>query len=67
MTRILIDTCVIIDVLQKREPFWKNASKVFLAAATEKIEAVITAKSLRDRYDLTHRCTHGEKKTRDVI
>ena len=67
MTRILIDTCVIIDVLQKREPFWKNASKVFLAAATEKIEGVITAKSLTDIYYLTHRCTHDDKKTRDVI
>lgn len=67
MIRVLVDTCVIVDVLQKREPFWKNASKVFLAAATEKIEAVITAKSLTDIYYLTHRCTHDDKKTRDVI
>ncbi|MCI6853989.1 MAG: PIN domain-containing protein [Firmicutes bacterium] len=47
--------------------FWENANKVFLAAATEKIEAVITAKSLTDIYYLSHRYTHDDKKTRDII
>ena len=31
--RTLIDTCVIIDALQSREPFVEDAQKIFLLAA----------------------------------
>ena len=34
---VLIDTCVIIDVLQKREPFWEDAKDIFMAVANRKI------------------------------
>ena len=65
--KILIDTCVILDALQKREPFWEDASKIFLAAANEEYQGVITAKALTDIYYLTHRSTHDKKKTRDIL
>ena len=31
--RAFIDTCVVIDALQSREPFAKDAQDIFLAAA----------------------------------
>ena len=64
---VLIDTCVILDALQKREPFWEDAAKIFLAAANEKYQGIITAKALTDIYYLTHRYTHEQKKTRDIL
>ena len=64
---VLIDTCVILDALQKREPCWENAAKIFLAAANEKYQGIITAKALTDIYYLTHRYTHDQKKTRDIL
>lgn len=65
--KILIDTCVIIDLLQKREPFFESAHKIFLSAANERFEAAITAKSAADIYYLTHRVLHDKEKTRSVI
>ena len=51
--RILIDTCIIIDALQNREPFNKNAQEIFLLAANRKFDGFITAKSVTDIYYLT--------------
>ena len=67
MTIALIDTCVIIDALQKREPFWHDAEKIFIAAAEDKFAGIITAKSLTDVYYLHHRCTHTAAKTREIL
>ena len=58
---------MILDALQKREPFWEAAAKIFLAAANEKYQGIITAKALTDIYYLTHRYTHDQKKTRDIL
>ena len=33
--KVLIDTCVAIDFLQKREPFADDALRIFRAAASE--------------------------------
>ena len=65
--RILIDTCIIIDALQNRTPFNKNAQDIFVLAANRKIDAFITAKSVTDIYYLMHRVTHSDKDTRDVL
>ncbi len=64
---ILIDTCVIIDALQKREPFSKDAQKIFLLSANHQVDGFVTAKSITDIYYLTHRYTHNDKDTRNVI
>ena len=32
--RVLIDTCIVIDALQSREPFCVAAQKIFIAAAS---------------------------------
>ena len=54
--RAVIDTCVVVDALQSREPFCKDAQSIFL-----------TAKAITDIYYLTHRQTHSDKTTRDIL
>lgn len=65
--KALIDTCVVIDFLQNREPFAAAAHKVFRTAATEMFSGYITAKSATDIYYLIHRCTHSDKESRTKL
>ena len=65
--RVLLDTCVIIDALQSREPFYKEAQEIFLAAANRRIDGFLTAKAVTDIYYLTHRVTHSDKETRQIL
>lgn len=65
--RALIDTCIIVDALQNREPFWADAQAIFLAVANKQIDGFLTAKSATDIYYLTHRYTHSDKDTRAVL
>ena len=43
--KALIDTCIIIDALQSREPFKNDAESIFLRAANKQFDGFITAKS----------------------
>ncbi len=65
--RALIDTCVIIDALQNRELFNKEAQQIFLAVANKQAVGYISAKSVLDIYYLTHRLTHSDELTRNVL
>ena len=65
--RTVIDTCVIVDALQSREPFCKEAQSIFLLCANRQFEGFLTAKAITDIYYLTHRQTHSDKATRDVL
>ena len=65
--RTVIDTCVIVDALQSREPFCKEAQSIFLLGANRQFEGFLTAKAITDIYYLTHRQTHSDKATRDVL
>lgn len=65
--RILIDTCVILDALQAREPFAEDANNIFLAAANHLYNGYISAKATTDIYYLTHRHTHSDKDSRDIL
>lgn len=65
--RVLIDTCVIIDVLQSRAPFAEAAQKLFIYSANKQFEGYITAKSVADIYYLTHRLTHSDIETRKIL
>ena len=64
---VLLDTCVILDALQNRVPFAEDAQKIFLAVANKQIEAGITAKSVADIYYLTHKMTHSDKMSREIL
>ena len=65
--RAVIDTCVIVDALQNREPFSKDAQSIFLRCANHQFDGVLTAKSITDIYYLTHRQTHSNEVTRDIL
>lgn len=65
--KVLIDTCIIIDVLQSRQPFFSEAQKLFIFAANRQFEGYITAKSATDIYYLSYRLTHDDKKTREIL
>ena len=65
--RAVIDTCVIVDALQSREPFCKDAQSIFLLCANRQFEGFLTPKAITDIYYLTHRQTHSDKATRDVL
>ena len=65
--KALVDTCIIVDFLQAREPFAESARAVLRAAASELCLCCITAISATDIYYLTHRCTHNDKESRSKL
>lgn len=65
--RALIDTCIVIDALQAREPFAEDAQQIFLAVANKRVMGFLTAKSAADIYYITHRHTHNDQDTRKVL
>lgn len=65
--RVLVDTCIIIDVLQNREPHCEHAKDIFLAVANKHIIGYIYAKSITDIYYITHRSTHDNEKTKQIL
>ncbi len=65
--KALMDTCIIIDALQNRQPFCKDAQKIFLLCANDEFEGFLTAKAITDIYYLTHRYLHNDKATREII
>ena len=65
--RVLLDTCVILDALESRQPFSKDAEELFLAAANNLFTGCITAKASTDIYYLMHRHTHSDKASREVL
>lgn len=65
--KILIDTCVILDVLENRKGFVEDSKKLFLMTAQNKIESYITACSIKDIYYLFHRYNHSNEKSLKAI
>ena len=63
----VIDTCVVIDVLQNREPFSKSAIDVFMAVSNRKVTGILTAKSILDIYYIIRRSLHSESETRAAV
>ena len=46
--KVLIDTNVIVDVLQSREPWCKQGQAIFMAVANKRVSGCITAKEAAD-------------------
>ena len=65
--KAVIDTCVIVDALQSREPFCEDAQTIFLLCANRRFDGLLTAKAVTDIYYLMHRHTHSDKASRDVL
>ncbi len=65
--RTLIDTCVILDALQSRQPFADDAANIFISAANHSFTGYISAKAITDIYYLTHHYTHSDKTSREIL
>lgn len=65
--RVLVDTCVVVDALQAREPFSDDAKTIFYSIANNQIEGFLSAKSITDIYYITHRATHSNEETRKIL
>ena len=64
---VLIDTCVVLDFLQRRKPFDESALMLFQAAAKDEFTGCITAKSVTDIYYPTHHCTNSARESRAIL
>lgn len=65
--KALIDTCIIIDYLQLRQPFFADAREIVMSAAANHFDGFFTAKSATDIYYLMHRFFHDDKITRKAL
>jgi predicted nucleic acid-binding protein len=65
--KALIDTCIIVDILQKREPFYQNAMGILMLVSNRKFTGILTAKSITDIYYILKRSIHNEEEVRKLI
>lgn len=65
--RAVLDTCVVLDVLQAREPFADDALRVLQAVSDEKFVGIITAKAITDIYYILRRTLHDDEQVRTYI
>ncbi len=69
--KALIDTNVIVDVLQQREPWCNEGNQIFMDAACNEITGCITAKQAADLHFFSRKQLKGEEnvdqKARTVI
>ena len=65
---VYIDTNIIIDLLAKREPFYKDAYNLFKKIAKEKnLIGYTSVKSITDIYYIMHKYCHDKDKTMEAI
>lgn len=65
--KVLIDTCVVVDILQKREPFYQAAMELLLSVSNRKCPGILTAKSITDIYYLLRRSIRSEEEVRKFV
>lgn len=61
--KVLLDTNVILDVLQKRDPWFEDGKAIFLAIAAKQADGFITAKEAADIHFFARRQFKGEENT----
>ena len=65
--KILFDTCVILDYLLDREEYSSNAEKLIVKAAQDRIQGLLTVKSLMDIHYVLKHTIHNENSIRNII
>lgn len=65
--KALIDTCVVVDILQKREPFNQAAMEILFSVSNRKCIGILTAKSITDIYYILRRSIHNEEEVRKLV
>ena len=53
--RLLIDANIVLDVLQKREPYWKDSSVIWKLCETEQAEGYISTLTFANLMDVMRR------------
>lgn len=65
MRRVFLDTNVVIDLLDKREPFWKDAAALFTMAYNGQVELYISSLTYATVSYLLRK--HGKEGTRALL
>ena len=58
--RVLLDTNVVLDVLQQREPWFQDGAAMFRAIAQKQIHGYLTAKQIADIHYFSRKQFKGE-------
>jgi predicted nucleic acid-binding protein len=64
--RVLIDTNVVLDVLLKRDPWYRSGARIWQAAEEGEIQAFLTASSLTDIHYVARRVAGIERARKSV-
>ena len=65
--RVLIDTNVILDFLQKREPFYESAAKIIVSCREQIIQGCISAQSIADMFYILRKDYTLEERRRILL
>lgn len=63
--RVILDTNVVVDVLQRREPWFQDVSVIFLAIANKRVIGCLTAKQIADLHFFSRKQFKGEENVDD--
>lgn len=66
-TRVLLDTCVILDAMQERGTFAKFAQMLLIASAQGKFNGCTSSKQICDIYYILHKVHHSDTKCRMLL
>ena len=60
--KVFLDTNILLDIVEKREPHFADSYQIFMKSAQRKIEAIIGASSITDIYYITRKnCKNAEQ------
>ena len=65
--KIMIDTNVVLDVLLKREPFFRDSYEVMKRSALEQDECFVSATAATDIFYLLHRSLKDKQAAKDNL
>lgn len=69
--KAILDTNIVVDVLQSREPWFRDGAVIFRAVANQQVIGCLTAKQIADLYFFSRKQFRGEEnvdmKARQVI
>ena len=65
--KYLIDTNVILDVLLKREPFYKSCASVLTLARRKEIELSVSASAITDIYYIANQALRDRAEVKSLI
>ena len=69
--KAILDTNIVVDVLQRREPWFQDGAVIFRAIANKQVEGCLTAKQITDLHFFSRKQFKGEEnvdvKARQII